>query len=240
MVAFWQVAKLLPRMRTRSDSIIFVRFAIAQPVNQSDRQLLENELLQWSETIQSRPHDPRPFVRRGMVNFKLARITESIQDFDRAEAVSPSITPYLWQRGLSYYYAEQFVEGARQFETDLTVNTQDVEETVWRYLCIARSAGVDAAKDSLLIVRNDPRPVMRQVYKLYAEECTPDDVLLTGQSEGQSGSFYAHLYAGLYYEAANARDLARTHIVKAATTYPVKDDYMWHLALVHAQLRGWG
>jgi tetratricopeptide (TPR) repeat protein len=209
-------------------------------VNQSDRQLLENELLQWSEAIQSRPHDPRPFVRRGMVNFKLARINDSIQDFDRAEAIAPSITPYLWQRGLSYYYADRFAEGARQFETDLAVNSHDVEETVWRYLCIARSAGVDIAKASLLAVKNDPRAVMRQVYELYAGERTPDDVLSTGQAEGQSGNFYAHLYVGLYYEAANALDLACAYIITAANTYPVKDDYMWNLALVHQQLRGWG
>ncbi len=112
---------------------------------------LENELLRWNDAIASRPEDLRAYIQRGMVNFLLAIIAPSIQDFDRAEALDASITPYLWQRGLSYYYAERYAEGAKQFEVDLNLNSQDVEETVWRYLCIARSQGVTAAQNSLLV-----------------------------------------------------------------------------------------
>ncbi|MDD1417526.1 hypothetical protein MEN41_23965, partial [Dolichospermum sp. ST_con] len=84
----------------------------------------------------------------------LVKITDSIQDFDHAEKLDFQITPYLWQRGLSYYYAERFAEGAKQFEIDLTVNAQDVEETVWRYLCIAKLSGVAEARNCLLPVKN--------------------------------------------------------------------------------------
>lgn len=69
---------------------------------------LLNQLKRWNEAIASRPEDPRAYIQRGMVNFKLARIAPSIQDFDRAEELDASITPYLWQRGLSYYYAERY------------------------------------------------------------------------------------------------------------------------------------
>jgi hypothetical protein len=112
--------------------------------------------------------------------FKLAKITESIQDFDHAEQLDHSIKPYLWQRGLSYYYAEQYQLGAEQFEIDLSVNSQDVEETVWRYLCIAQFQGVEVAKNTLLPVKNDPRPVLRSVYDLFAGNCTPEDLLKIG------------------------------------------------------------
>jgi len=112
---------------------------------------LENQLKTWNDAIASRPEDSKAYIQRGMVNFKLARIAPSIQDFDRAEELDSSIMPYLWQRGLSYYYAERYAEGAKQFEVDLKVNSQDVEETVWRYLCIARSQGVTAAQNSLLV-----------------------------------------------------------------------------------------
>lgn len=98
---------------------------------------LENQLQRCHETIRNQPKNPNAYIRRGMVNFQLAKIDESIQDFDMAEQLDNRIKPYLWQRGLSYYYAERFAEGAEQFEIDLTVNAQDVEETVWRYLCIA-------------------------------------------------------------------------------------------------------
>lgn len=199
---------------------------------------LENELYRWNQIIGERPNEPQAYVRRGMLNFKLAKIEESIEDFDRAEKLDPRLSPYLWQRGLSYYYAERFDEGAKQFELDLTVNAQDVEETVWRYLCIARLKGVSEAQNSLLVVRNDPRLVMRRVYELYAGNCTLDDVLAAGQKEGRRGMFYSHLYVGLYYEAQEEVERACEYIVKAVNEYQL-DDYMWHLASVHQKLRGW-
>lgn len=199
---------------------------------------LENELNYWDNFIRANSDQPNAYIRRGMVKFKLALIDESIEDFNYAEKIDPAVLPYLWQRGLSFYYAQKYVEGAKQFEIDLTVNAQDVEETVWRYLCIAKISGVTEACNSLLIVKNDPRLVMRQVYGLFAGNCHPDDVLLAGKKEGKRGLFYSNLYVGLYYEAASNVDLAKSYIVKAADEYQL-DDYMWHLACVHKKLRGW-
>lgn len=200
--------------------------------------ILKNELDRWNQVIRSTPNDPQAYVRRGMVNFKLAKINESIADFDHAETLEPRLLPYLWQRGLSYYYAERFEEGAKQFEVDLTVNTQDVEETVWRYLCIARLKGVTEARNSLLVVRNDPRLVMRSVYELFAGNFSPNDVLAAGQKEGKRGNFYSHLYLGLYYESEPDQEQSRNYILTAVNQYPL-DDYMWYLARVHQILRGW-
>ncbi len=199
---------------------------------------LENQLQRWNETIKNQPNNPNAYIRRGMVYFQLGKIDESIRDFDTAEKLDALIIPYLWQRGLSYYYAERFAQGAQQFEIDLTLNAQDVEETVWRYLCIARLVNVTEARNSLLPVKNDPRRIMRSVYDLYAGNCTADDVLNVGKLEGVKGNFYSHLYLGLYYEAENNIDLAQDYIVKAADNYQI-DDYMWYLARVHKNLRQW-
>ncbi|WP_371417469.1 hypothetical protein [Anabaena sp. UHCC 0187] len=199
---------------------------------------LENQLQQWNNTISNQPNNPHAYIRRGMIYFKLAKIEDSIQDFDTAERLDVNITPYLWQRGLSYYYAERFSEGAKQFAVDLTVNAQDVEETVWRYLCMARFSGVTEARNSLLPVKNDPRKIMLSIYDLFAGNCTKDDVLNVGKLAGLKGKFYSHLYLGLYYEAENNLELAREYIVKAADEYKI-DDYMWYLAVVHKNLRGW-
>ncbi|MBD2666108.1 hypothetical protein B6N60_01790 [Richelia sinica FACHB-800] len=199
---------------------------------------LESQLQQWNYTISQQPHNPNAYIRRGMVYFKLGKIEESIQDFDSAEKIDFRLTPYLWQRGLSYYYVERFAEGVKQFEIDLTVNAQDVEETVWRYLCMARLTGVEQARNALLPVKNDPRRIMRCVYDFYAGICQADDVLNIGRTEGKKGNFYSHLYLGLYYEVANQIDLAQEYIVKAADQYKI-DDYMWYLSVVHKQLRNY-
>lgn len=207
---------------------------------------LEQEFAHWNRMVHDRPTDPKGYIRRGMVQFKQAQIAASIQDFDRAEQLDPTITPYLWQRGLSLYYADRFEEGAAQFEVDLTVNAQDTEETVWRFLCMARLHGAEEARRELRPVRHDPRPIMRPVYDLYAGACTPADVLAMGVKIGNTRSeslhdrsrFYSHLYVGLYYEATNRPDLAQEQIRIAVDRAPL-DDYMGHLAGVHAQLRGW-
>jgi tetratricopeptide (TPR) repeat protein len=199
---------------------------------------LEQELARWNEVIGNHPLDPKAYIRRGMVNFKLALVSQSIQDFDRAEKLALTLSPYLWQRGLSFYYAERFEEGAAQFELDLSVNAQDVEETVWRYLCLARLKGVTQAQQQLLTVRNDPRPIMSCIYEFYAGNCTPDNVLVVGEKEGKRGRFYSHLYLGLYYEAAANVERSRYYILKAVNEYKI-DDYMWHLANVHQKLRAW-
>jgi tetratricopeptide (TPR) repeat protein len=109
--------------------------------------------------LDAEPHNPQLWVQRGMVAFQLGRIADAIADFDRAEQVKPALTPYLWQRGLAYYYAERFAEGARQFEVDLAVNGHDVEETVWRYLCQAQLQDAAAVRASLLPVRHDARSI---------------------------------------------------------------------------------
>ncbi|MBR8840451.1 MAG: hypothetical protein DSM106950_42320 [Stigonema ocellatum SAG 48.90 = DSM 106950] len=200
--------------------------------------LLEKELARWNDIISHRSNDPRAYVQRGMVNFKLVNINASITDFDTAEQLESRLTPYLWQRGLSYYYAERFGDGAKQFEVDLTVNAHDAEETIWRYLCIARLQSATYAGTTLLPIKDDPRLVMRRVYDLYAGNCSVDEVLSAGNSWDQGANFYSNLYVGLYFEAENKSEQARQYIVKAATQYQI-DDYMWYLAKVHQKLRGW-
>jgi tetratricopeptide (TPR) repeat protein len=173
-----------------------------------------------------------------MAYFKLGHIAEAIADFDRAEHLNPALTPYLWQRGLAYYYAERFADGARQFEVDLTVNQHDVEETVWRYLCQAQCQGTQAARASLFPLRNEARPVMAWVYKLFAGECDAAMVFAQHRDAGQREQFYCYLYIGLYYEAERDEPRARQYITQAAAMEFV-DDYMGWVAMVHRRLRGW-
>ena len=111
---------------------------------------LENVLHRLTQHLDGEPRNANIYVQRGMVHFKLGDIAEAIGDFDRAEHLNPALTPYLWQRGLAYYYAGRFADGARRFEVDLTVNGHDVEETVWRYLCQAQVEGAPAARAGLL------------------------------------------------------------------------------------------
>lgn len=201
--------------------------------------MVEQELQQLTSQLARTPTAARLYVQRGMALFKLGQIPAAIADFDQAERLNPDLTPYLWQRGLAYYYAERFADGAQQFEIDLTVNGHDVEETVWRYLCQAQLQDAATARAALLPVRRDRRLVMGQIYQLFAGECTVEALLTTYQTAEAHDRFYSQLYAGLYYEAA--RDVGRAReLITQAAAMQMTEDYMGWLALVHQQVRGWG
>lgn len=75
--------------------------------------------------------EARQQVINGMKAFSNCNIQESIDAFNQAEELNPSLTPYLWQRGISYYYKNDFEKASQQFRTDVTVNPRDTEEIVW-------------------------------------------------------------------------------------------------------------
>lgn len=203
-----------------------------------DVSTLASDVQRLTRSLEGDPHNPQLHIQRGMASFQLGDIAASIDDFDRAERLNPALTPYLWQRGIAYYYAERFEDGAKQFETDLTVNAYDVEETVWRYLCQAQVQGAHAARVNLLPVRNDPRPVMSWVYQLFAGACDAEQVVAQWREAGRGDRFYSSLYVGLYCEAERDQHRARHHITQAAEMRVI-EDYMGWVAIVHHHLRGW-
>ena len=73
----------------------------------------------------------RQYMQEGMELFRNGDVAKSIEYFNAAEQNDKSITPYLWQRGLSYYYNQQYEKASQQFRIDVSVNPYDVEEIVW-------------------------------------------------------------------------------------------------------------
>jgi tetratricopeptide (TPR) repeat protein len=73
----------------------------------------------------------RQYIKEGMESFRNGDVSKSIEYFNAAEQNDRSITPYLWQRGLSYYYNQQYEKASQQFRVDVSVNPYDVEEIVW-------------------------------------------------------------------------------------------------------------
>ena len=168
-----------------------------------------------------------------MEQFKLARIKESLADFDHAIALEPKVAPYLWQRGIALYYAGRYDDGRKQFDLHQTVNGNDVENAAWRYLCMARAQGADAARAALMPIAQDPRVPMMQIYALYKGSASEKDVLAAAKGSAD-GVFYANLYLGLYYEAAGDAKSARKHIKLAVDQNA--NHYMGDVARVHLKL----
>lgn len=186
------------------------------------------------------------FYLRGRERFRLGLIHESVSDFDRYVELQPAAAPRQWERGIACYYAKQFAKGARQFELYQTYHDNDVENSVWRYLCMVPTEGIEKARSSILPIRNDRRVPMMQVYELYRGKLKPEEVLAacqhgTPDPETLAGRlFYAHLYLGLYHEVAGEQELARKYIQLAADKNLAKNPhinrYMWDVARIHSEL----
>lgn len=198
-----------------------------------------------TELIAQEPENEAAWYRRGCEHFRLGKFKESVADFDRYVKLAPAAEQRLWERGISHYYAEMHREGAEQFALYQTYHDNDVENSVWRFLCMAKTDGLDKARQEMLPIKNDPRIPLMEAYALFQGKSTPEKVLEQAhagnptEDELAGRLFYARLYLGLYYEAHNQPEKAREYITAAWKEHdgsPRISRYMWHVARVHASL----
>jgi len=185
---------------------------------------------------------PSALLRRGMEQFRAGEIQKSIDDFNAVARLVPDRKAELWQLGISLYYAGEFAKGRDLFELHQTVNTEDVENAVWHFLCAARLDGVEKAREKLIPIARDGRVPMKEVHGLFAGKMTADEVLKAaqagapGEAELKNRLCYAHLYLGLYEEALGRANDSLEHMKKAAGEYR-QEHYMGDVARVHLKLR---
>ena len=197
-------------------------------------------LKDYTDALETFPQSEEIYNRRGALHFKMGHIKKSIRDFDKSVSLNPELAPYHWRRGISYFYANQFDKCIEQFEIHRTVNSNDVENTFWHFLCKARQDGIEAARKALLRVTTDTRPPMMAIYRMIQEQVDPQNVLDVARRSAMStverdkALFYAHLYVGLYEEAIGKSEAAKLHITKAAHDFGF-NHYMGDVARIHAE-----
>ena len=195
----------------------------------------------FTRVLELDPKAAQALDLRGSSYFKLGKIAESLADFNRYLKARPKEFAGHWRRGITLYYAGKYDEGRKQFEGYEKVDTNDVENAVWHFLCVARKDGVAKARASILKIGKDARVPMMEVYDLFRGKAKPEDVLKAA-GQGKPGSarrnnqlFYAHLYLGLYAEATGDGKRALEHL-NAATDKHRIGHYMWDVARVHRNL----
>jgi len=192
-------------------------------------------LLLWAISLtcpMAQAEQPRDIFDQAVSDFRAGRIEESVAGFDRLVKLAPSALPQLWQRGIALYYAGRFKDCRAQFESHRTVNSNDVENAAWHFLCVARAESPAKAKVALLPVGPDSRVPMSQIYQMFRGELTVEQVLKAGSAQLE-GQFYAELYSGLYMEALGNSDGALKHIRNAAADRYSGSGYMHDVARVH-------
>jgi lipoprotein NlpI len=192
----------------------------------------------YDRVIAIEPKTALAYDKRGSEHFKLGHMENAIADFDRFLRFRPEEEPGHWRRGIAYYYAGRYKDGAKQFEGYERVDTNDVENAVWRFLCVAKSAGLPEAQRGILKIGHDSRVPMMQVYELFRGRSNPQDVMAavdqgkpSAREKGQR-LFLAHLYLGLYYDIHGDKQNALEHMTNAAENHQA-GGYMGDVARVH-------
>jgi tetratricopeptide (TPR) repeat protein len=188
--------------------------------------------------------DPNQIVQQGMSLFRKGDVKGSIAQFNRATDKSPSLSAVMWQRGLSYYYAEQYDEGSKQFRYDIAANPSDAEEIIWTVLCESKLQGFPTALANMPILpRTDRRPIMRAVFDMFQGKTDEKTLIDLGDKSGLNNSggdyFYSRLYLSLYREAKGDVEASKQFMKDAVKSYYGKtsSDYMTAVARVHLASR---
>jgi lipoprotein NlpI len=203
-----------------------------------DSEPLKKALADLNERLREDPNLADAYQARGSVYFKLGNFKEAIRDFDKYLELRPERKAGHWQRGIAYYYAGRYDDGRRQFEGYQQVDSNDVENAVWRFMCMAKTAGMAKARKEMLKVGVDRRVPMREVYDMFSGKLKPADILAAAKAGEPSDEalrlrlFYAHLYLGIYYDLEGDRTKALRHL-NQAVEQDLADHYMWHVARVH-------
>ncbi len=164
----------------------------------------------YNALLKLKPDHLQGLFLRGDMNLRTGRFAEAIADYDLSLQLNPKLEVRHWKRGIAYYFAGRYVDGRRQFEKCRTAETNDVENALWHFACVARAAGVDQAKAALFPATRNPRlpmvDVLLQLHAVYAGDNKPEDLLAS--TPGLDATFekatdraiFVSFFLGLYYE----------------------------------------
>lgn len=160
------------------------------------------------------PDDARVQQRVAELLYRSGHVSESLKPFERANELDPAMADHNWQRGLALATAGQFEKGAEQFSDHHRVNPDDVENSAWHFLCVAKSQGLEQARQQLLPSRGDRREPMMGILSMFRQTKSPEQLLSELDSKGlqgdqlKSATFYALLYVGLYHDSVGDKSQA--------------------------------
>ncbi len=161
---------------------------------------------------------PSFLQRAAEILYLSGRSADSLPLFDRVIELVPEAAASNWQRGIALCSCGKFAEGAEQFKIHHDVNPDDVENSAWYFLCIAKTKGIEAARETVIPSNGDGREPMMSILKMLQGKIEPAEVLEAAKKNTESGQarvraqFYAALYAGLYYDSLGDEKLAVKHL----------------------------
>jgi len=194
--------------------------------------------------ITADPKNVRAYSRRGDAHFFRADFERAVADYEKMVELDHTREASHWRRGIAYFYADRYKDGAHQFEIYNTFDNVDRENGIWRFFCQARAYGIKKARDGLLKYKKDDREPFPDVYRLFAQQVTPGPILQSirdadvDDAEREKRLFYAQLYVGLNHAIEGDAPAALKHLREAVgnnwgPNAGYGPRYMWHVGRLH-------
>ena len=200
-----------------------------------------NALADYNHLLELNPKNLGATQLRGALHLRLGQFPEAIADYDRYIEALPKTAQRHWQRGIACYLSGRYEAAGRQFAQCHTTDTNDVEHVVWHFLSMAKTNSIEKARSNMLPAGRDRRPVMNEIYDIYAGKLRPDDLLkkmetpVEGQPQAQDDRFRAHYYMGQYFDVIG--DPKRSlELLNKASQMKSMDSLMQDLARLQANL----
>lgn len=221
------------------------------PLTAAQREKIEMkwtaELEAAQQEVEKTPDDVNAYSRRGDAHFFLGHFAEAVADYDKMVELDADRDASHWRRGIAWFYAENYDEAAGQFERYHSFDDVDRENGIWRYLSQHKAKGQKTARQGLLKYKKDDRDPFPSVYRLFAGEIEPQEILdaidkaKISDVEREKRLFYAALYIGLNAAVEDEPDVALQHLHQAvkntwAPTAGYGPHYMWQVGRLHYEL----
>lgn len=241
-------------MQYASCSLIVLLSAAAtadHPLSKEHRETARREweanLSRLNDAIAKDPDEAGLYSRRGDTYFFLGQFEKALADYDKMVELDPDLGSSHWRRGIARFYAGKYKEAAAQFDSYNSFDNVDRENGIWRYFSHLKAFGKDKARAELLKYEKDDREPFPSVYKLFAGEITPAQILKgirdakLNDADREKRLFYAELYIGLNFAVEGKSKEALPHLEAAvANKWAPKagygPSYMWQVGRLHYEM----
>jgi lipoprotein NlpI len=222
-----------------------------QPLSPEARARLQRELTGRIDTLSQRiaaaPDDMQLRSQRGDAYFFRGDFAQAVADYAKMVELDPRQDASHWRKGIAHFYAGEYEQAAGQFERYHSFDNVDRENGIWRYLSQVKAHGKSRAREGLLKYEKDDREPFPDVYKLFAGEIAPEQIVeriegaKISDPERAKRRFYAHLYIGLNHAVENEPRKALDHLRESvrnkwAPAAGYGPAYMWHVGRLHYDL----
>lgn len=204
-------------------------------------------IVKTTAQIEADPNRTSLYSQRGDARFFAGNFKDAVADYEKMVELNPKTAPSHWRRGIAYFYAKDYKKAANQFEIYHTFDDVDRENGIWRFFSQTKAYDLKKARKGLLKYEKDDREPFPDVYRLFAEEITPEKILeriqkaKVSDEEREKRLFYAHLYIGLNHALHDRDKPAQKHLAEAIKNQWPREagygpNYMWHVGRVHYDL----